>query len=334
MNPASTAVLVACTVAALVLGTILWFQTALRPVSSDPVTKLVVIRPGKIKDVAGALEASGVVRHATAFRLMAKARMALEGEHPKAGAYDLSPSMSAEEIWQRICAGQVAKRKVTFPEGFTVAQMAERLQERLQLPTADFLSAARGSRVSRQLGFRLPAGLLEGYLFPSTYEFPVAGDAGQMVGTMLATFQTVFAQPYAEEISRRKLSLHEIVTLASLVEREARKPEERALIAGVLQNRLDRGMRLQCDATVQYALGGHRSRLLYRDLKVSSPYNTYLHAGLPPGPICNPGLACLRAALRPAKTDKLFYVARADGSHVFTRTYEEHQQAIRQVRGR
>lgn len=334
VNPTSIAVVVACTVAALVLGIVAWFQSALRPVSSDPATKLVVIKPGNIKDVARALESSGVVRHATAFRLMAKTRMALEGEHPKAGAYDLSPSMSAEEVWQQICAGRVAKRKVTFPEGFTVAQMAERLQVHLQLPTADFLAAAHGSRVKDSLGFRLPPGLLEGYLFPSTYEFPVRGDADQIVGTMLTTFRTVFAERYAEEISRRKLSLHEIVTLASLVEREARKPAERALIAGVLQNRLDRGMRLQCDATVQYALGGHRSRLLYRDLKVNSPYNTYLHAGLPPGPICNPGLACLEAALHPAKTDKLFYVARADGSHVFTRTYEEHQQAIRQLRGR
>jgi UPF0755 protein len=242
--------------------------------------------------------------------------------------------MSSEEVWQRICAGKVAERKVTFPEGFTVARMAERLEERLQVPGRDFVAAARGSRVTRQVSFRPPSGLLEGYLFPSTYEFPVAGDPAQIVGTMLATFNATFKAPYSDDIARRKLSLHGIVTLASLVEREARKPGERALIAGVLQNRLDKGMRLQCDATVQYTLGEHRSRLLYRDLKVESPYNTYLHAGLPPGPICNPGLACLKAALFPAKTDKLFYVARPDGSHVFTRTYEEHQRAIRLVRGR
>lgn len=334
INPTSIAVTVASAVAVVVLGSIGWFQSALRPVSAAPETKLVTIKPGHIKDLGGLLYANGLVRSATAFRLMAKTRMALENEHPKAGAYDLSPSMSAEEIWRRICAGDVARRKVTFPEGFTVARMAERLEERLQIPAADFQAAAHGSKVTRRVSFRLPPGLLEGYLFPSTYEFPVAGDAEQVVGAMLATFQAVFVEPYADDIGRRKLSLHEIVTLASLVEREARKATERALIAGVLQNRLDRQMRLQCDATVQYALGGHRSRLLYRDLKVDSPYNTYLHAGLPPGPICNPGLACLKAALFPAKTDKLFYVARADGSHVFTRTYEEHQQAIKQVRGR
>ncbi len=320
VNPTSIAVVVASAVAALVLGGVGWYQEALRPVSSDPETRLVTVKSASLKDLGSLLEAAGVVRNATAFRLLAKTRMALDEAHPKAGTYDLSPSMSAEEIWERICAGKVAQRKVTFPEGFTVARMAERLQERLQMPAKDFQAAAQGAKVTREMSFRLPPGLLEGYLFPSTYELPVGGEAEEAVGAMLSAFQTVFAEPYAADIAKRGLSLHEIVTLASLVEREARKAEERALIAGVLQNRLDKGMRLQCDATVQYALGEHHTRLLYRDLKVDSPYNTYLHAGLPPGPICNPGLECLKAALYPAQTDKLFYVARADGSHVFTRS--------------
>jgi UPF0755 protein len=126
-------------------------------------------------------------------------------------------------------------------------------------------------------------------------------------------------------------SLHQAVTLASLVEEEARVDSERALIAGVLKNRLARGMRLQCDATVQYALGKHRARLSYKDVTVDSPYNTYKYAGLPPGPICNPGLPSLRAALKPAPSVYLFYVARADGRHIFSRTYEEHLAAKRAV---
>ena len=133
--------------------------------------------------------------------------------------------------------------------------------------------------------------------------------------------------------AEQKKTIYEVMTLASLVEREAAVDDERPVIAGVLYNRLRTGMRLQCDATVQYALGKHKSRLLYSDLKVKSPYNTYLHAGLPPGPICSPSTASMIAALRPAKHDYLFYVARGGGRHQFTRTYEEHLKAIEAIRG-
>jgi UPF0755 protein len=332
INPTSIAVAVASAVALVVLFGVAWFNAGLRPVSSDTTTTLVVIKPARVKQLSGLLEAQGLIRSASAFRLMAKGRVALKGEQAQAGAYDLSPSMSAEEIWARLCAGKVAQRRVTFPEGFTVEQMAGRLAERLQVPPEAFVDAAQGAKASRDVGFRLPRGPLEGYLFPSTYSFAVGGKPQLMVGEMLVAFQRAFAQPYREELARRELTLHQVVTLASLVEREARVPAERALIAGVLQNRLDKGMRLECDATVQYALGGHKSRLLYQDLKVDSPYNTYLHAGLPPGPICNPGLACLKAALFPTKTDYLFYVARRNGHHLFTRTFAEHERAIQQAR--
>lgn len=334
INPTSIAVSVGTVVALLLLGGVAIYAALLTPVSSDSTVRLVVVKPSGIKGLAGLLESEGLVRSAWAFRLMGKGRMAMYHDRPLAGAYDLSPSMSAEEIWKRVCSGKVARRRVTFPEGYTLNQMAARLSDELRTPVKDFLAAARGLQATRKLDFRLPLGTLEGYLFPSTYEFPAAGEPELVVGDMLASFQKVFYQPYAAQIARRGLKLHEIVTLASLVEREARVGRERALIAGVLQNRLDKGMRLQCDATVQYALPGHKSRLTYKDLKVDSPYNTYLHAGLPPGPICNPGLECLKAALAPAKTDCLFYVARPNGSHVFTRTYAEHLQAIKQIRGR
>jgi UPF0755 protein len=137
----------------------------------------------------------------------------------------------------------------------------------------------------------------------------------------------------ADDLRRSKRSLADIVTIASLIEREARIGKDRPLISGVIHNRLRKGMRLQVDATVLYALGEHKGRVTYEDLKVDSPFNTYRHKGLPPHPICNPGEASIRAALRPAKTEYLFYVARPDGSHVFTRTYAEHQQAIRAIRG-
>ena len=334
INPTSIAVAVASGVGALLLVGLVAYQAALRPVSRDTKARLVHVESMGTKQLAAKLKHEGLVRNATAFRLLVQTTMALQKcKPPQAGYYDLSPSMSSEEILTRLCEGKVARRKITFPEGFTVAQMAERVERELDIPAREFLGAARGANVSRALEYPLPRGLLEGYLFPSTFTFDVGQKPELIVSEMAAALDGVFVKPNLAEIRRGKLSVHELITLASLVEREARVGRERPLIAGVIVNRLAKGMRLQIDATVQYALGKHKARLLYKDLKVNSPYNTYLHAGLPPGPICNPGLECLMAALRPAKTDKLFYVARPDGTHVFSKTYEEHLQAIKRVRG-
>lgn len=335
VNPTSIAVTVAGAVGLLILAGVAWMNAALRPVSRDTNSRLVRIDQRGTKALGRRLKHQGLIRNGTAFRLLAKTNMSLgKCPSPKAGYYDLSPSMSSEEILDRICAGKTAKRKVTFPEGFTVRQMGERLEEKLEVPAAEFAKAARGSAVQRALPFRLPSGSLEGYLFPTTYALPVGEKPAFVVSEMVASFNEFFFKPNRSAIAGSPLNLHEIVTLASLVEREARVAAERQMIAGVLVNRLNKGMRLQCDATVQYALGNHKARLTFADLKVDSPYNTYLHEGLPPGAICNPGLDCLMAALKPAKVSYLFYVARANGSHVFTRTYEEHLQAIKQVRGR
>ena len=334
INPTSIAVAVAIAVGVLLVLGLLLYQAELRPLSRDTQARLVHIESMGTKKLAKLLKNEGLIRNATAFRLLVQTTMALDkGKAPKAGYYDLSPSMSADEILTRLCEGKVAQRKLTFPEGFTVAQMADRVAGQLSIPTWESIGAARGTKVSRSLDYPLPRGLLEGYLFPSTYTFNVGEKPELIVSEMTAALDGVFVKPNQEEIRRGKLSVHELITVASLVEREARAGRERPLIAGVIMNRLAKGMRLQIDATVQYALGGHKTRLLYKDLKVNSPYNTYLHAGLPPGPICNPGRECLMAALRPAKTDALFYVARRDGTHVFTKTYEEHLQAIKRLRG-
>jgi len=334
VNPTSVAVAVASAVAVLVLVAVGLYRGGLAPVSRDTRTRLVHVKSMGNKQLASLLRREGLVRSATAFRLLAQANLALRKcPSPQAGYYDLSPSMSAEEILTRLCEGKVARRKVTFPEGFTVAQMAGRLEVALDIPRQDFVRAARGAQLTRALNFRPPRGKLEGYLFPSTYTFNVGEKPALIVSEMAAALNETFVRAYEGEIRRQKLTVPELVTLASLIEREARVPQERPLIAGVIMNRLAKDMRLQIDATVQYALGGHKARLLYKDLKVNSPYNTYLHAGLPPGPICNPGLDCLLAALRPAQTDKFFYVAKPDGTHVFSKTYEEHLRAIKRLRG-
>jgi UPF0755 protein len=204
---------------------------------------------------------------------------------------------------------------------------------------AAFLDAATPQAVDQVLGTTLaasPANLdAAGFLFPDTYLLGQKDDPGRIVGLMAGEFKEKFYDPYWVPAARLKPwgSLLQVVTLASLVEKEARVEADRPLIAGVLLHRIQVGMRLQCDATVQFALGEHKARLTDQDLKVDSPYNTYLHNGLPPGPICNPGLPALRAALQPAATDYLFYVARRDGTHAYAKTFEEHKANIAAVRG-
>lgn len=310
----------------------LWCRAQLRPLADAGELKIIQVERGEgASVVARKLAAEGLIRSAPAFEIyLAWTRL---GTKLKAGYYDLSPAMSGQEMAERIASGRVTTRKVTVPEGLRLAQVAERVAAS-GLATADgFLAAAVPGTVAGKVDMPLPEGTLEGYLLPETYEFALGTTADDIVLRMVRELQDRFVKPNAEAIGASALSLHQIVTLASLVEREARVPEDRPKIAGVLINRLDRGMKLQCDATVQYALGEHKQRLTFQDLKVDSPYNTYLHKGLPPGPIACPGLASLQAALHPARTDALFYVAKPDGSHVFSRTYEEHQAAIRKIRG-
>ena len=252
----------------------------------------------------------------------------------KAGYFELSPAMSGQEMAERIASGQVAHRRITIPEGLRLEQIARRVEQSGLVTADELLAAAVPETIEGRVSFPPPPGPdLEGYLLPQTYEFTFGVSAAEIVRRMASELDAEFVRPNAGEIAASKLTLHEIITLASLVEREARVDEDRPKIAGVLMNRLARGMKLQCDATVQYALGEHKSRLTFEDLKVDSPYNTYLHEGLPPGPIACPGIASLNAALHPAAIDALFYVARPDGTHVFTRTYEEHLAAIRRIRG-
>lgn len=310
-----------------------WYRDGLAP--ANPAARPVLVRipeGSSVADIADILHEDSLIRDRRAFKLMLK----LNGLADKlqAGVFEIDPDMSAEEIARHIVSGEVAIRRLTIPEGLRLTQIAERV-EQAQLADADaFIEAAVAETVESETDMPLPEGSLEGYLFPETYDFCCDLRPQPIIIRMVAEFENRFYEPHREEIARRGLSLHQIVTLASLVEREARVEKERPMIAGVIQNRLDRGMKLQIDATVQYALPEHKERLLFEDLKIDSPYNTYLHKGLPPGPIASPGLPSLMAALRPAETDAYFYVARRDGSHIFTPTYEQHQQAIERVRGR
>ena len=311
-----------------------WYRTATRPVATSGEPVLVEIERGSgASAIARQLEAAGLIRSAPAFEIL----LSLSGEAGslRAGRYELAPEMDAAQIARKLAAGEVAVRRVTIPEGLRIEEIAERIAEAGLTSADEFLEAATPHQVmeqSRPDGLKLDGDNLEGYLFPETYDFEQGSEPSEMAARMVRELNERFVKPNKQRIAASKLSLHEIITLASLVEREARVAQERPRIAGVLMNRLNRDMPLQCDATVQYALGAHRERLLYEDLKVDSPYTTYLHKGLPPGPICAPGLESLLAALSPAQTEFLYYVARPDGKHVFSKTYEEHQAAIRRVR--
>jgi len=322
--------LLASAAAALLMAAVGWVLLA--PVGKGQ-PQLVVVAPGEsVSETASQLGQQGLIRSPRVFA--AAAYVTGKWRRIQAGRYDLTPGMSAMEMLDALCRGtRKAWQWVTVPEGYTLRQIAQELEKQGLVSAAEFIGEAeRGQDPDPR--FAHPAGSLEGYLFPDTYRVDVGETAADIAGQMLRRFGQVVAQGmFHSKPTYGDRSLREIVILASLVEAEAKREKERPLIAGVLMNRLRRGMKLECDATVQFALGdGRKSRLTHEDLLIDSEYNTYRHLGLPPGPICNPGEASLRAAMDPARVRYLYYVARDDGSHVFSETFAQHQAAIARVR--
>lgn len=306
----------------------------LAPASLDKSARsvLVTIPAGANTHAIGDLLArKGLVHSAMGFVL--SARLDHLAGKMQAGHYELSPAMPPRQIALLLALGRTASDTVVIPEGFTIAQIARRLAEMHKADENTFLTLARTQgRTFQAHGFRPPTDNLEGYLYPDTYRLPKNADARQIITQMLDNFQARVLAPRTPDFARAPGGLPAVLTLASLVEREAEADSERPHIASVLQNRLRIRMRLQCDASVQYALPEHKTRLLFSDLRVNSPYNTYLHAGLPPTPICNPGLPSIEAALHPIVSNDLFYVARGGGHHIFSPTLAAHDRAITQVR--
>ena len=292
------------------------------------------IKPGtSISGVAHTLKQAGLIRSETVFVWYARSRG--DVNRLKAGYYRLSPDMSVARILDRLKRGgsDAEGLAVTIPEGFTLRQIADSLAaKRIITDREAFLKIVQSTKPPLTAPFPLPLTGLEGYLFPETYRFSATTRPEKVAQVMLDTFTREFYEPHRADIDRSGHSLHEIVTIASLIEREAEIPADRAKIAGVIENRLKMRMRLQIDATVLYALGHHKNRVLYADLETPSPYNTYKHAGLPPGPIASPGEACLEAALAPERHDYLYYVAGPGGAHIFSRTEAEHLRVVARLR--
>jgi UPF0755 protein len=338
--------IVALLIAVAVGGALVITTSALSPASNNknaPMVLVTIPSGANAKTIGALLARKHLVRRGLGFVLAA--RMEGVADKMKAGRYEFSPAMPPRQMAQLIALGETATDVVVVPEGFTVAQIARRLAQHHMVDEKTFLIVARTQgRTFAVGGFRPPNANLEGYLFPDTYlipkaptdtvsaTLPIDARERQIIGLMLADFNRRVFVPEKTAFAKYPGGLADAVNMASLVEREAEVDGDRPLIAAALTNRLKQGMRLQCDATVQYALPHHKTRLFYADLRVDSPYNTYTHAGLPPTPICNPGLPSIEAALRPAHVDYLFYVGRPDGSHIFSRTLAEHDKAIAQLR--
>jgi len=294
---------------------------------------LVTIQRGdSVSRVAAELHTHGLIRSANVFT--AAAYISGKWRRIQAGRFEVTPAMTPLEMLDAISRGsRKAWRWLTIPEGYTLRQIAQEVEKEGLVPADQFLTEAQLT-AGFDPPFPLPQGSLEGYLFPDTYRVDVGESAQAIISQMLRRFDIVVWQGlFHGRPTYDGRSLSDIIILASLVESEAKHEKERSIIAGVLMNRLDRGIKLECDATVQYALGGDRKpRLMNEDLAVPSEYNTYQHEGLPPGPICSPGEASIRAAMTPARVPYMYYVARPDGSHVFSVTYAQHQRAIAQMR--
>jgi UPF0755 protein len=298
------------------------------------------VTPGESAgDISRRLEEAGVIESGRLFRILV-ALMGVEDEMV-AGRYEFDRGMPTLQVIGRLRQGITMPLTVTVPEGLRSEEVAL-LMEREGIVTAEDFQRALASEAYDFdfLSERPPGAGLEGYLFPATYGFSRGVTAEEVVRRMLAAFDAQVTPELRQAIQASGLTLHEGVTLASIVEREAVLPEERPIIASVFLNRLRLGMPLEADPTVQYALandpasvdrfGFWKQGLTTEDLQVDSPYNTYVNGGLPPGPIANPGLASLQAVAYPAQTDYLYFVARNDGSHVFAETLEEHLRNVEQ----
>jgi UPF0755 protein len=319
------------------LGARQWVLARLEPVNPGAPEKVqVAIPPGaSTQQVADLLYDRHLIRDPLVFRYYARYRGLDSRIMP--GEYELSPSMNPDAILEKLTKGQVVVYRFTVPEGLTVSEMAELLASRKVVDRDRFLEAARNSQLSAKY---LPEDAkleqpLEGYLFPATYEYKPGVKEEEILRMMFDRFEQVWTPELKARAQELGLTVHQVVTLASIVEKEARVAKERAIIAGVYHNRLKIGMKLDADPTVRYAVKKPpKDDLLAADLEVESPYNTYKVAGLPPGPIAAPGEDSIRAVLYPESHDFWYFVAKGDGSgeHYFARTLDEQTQNIARAR--
>lgn len=310
------------------------FVVLLAACGTNTSAERVTVPPGtSFAAVTDSLVAHGVVGNRLWFKLLARVRRA--DRSVRAGVYEFAPNLSAWRVLDILATGSEVAARFTVPEGLTIPEVAALAQEKLGIPADSMIAAARDSAAaSTMLGF--PVKSFEGFLRPETYSLRYGTTAAELVQVMAQGFLSGWKPEWDARLDSLGWNRAQAVTFASIVEGEARADDERETIAGVYHNRLRIGMALQADPTVQYAIflatGKRKPRLFTRDYQFRSPYNTYLHPGLPPGPVNSPSRRSIEASLYPAKVPYLYFVAGPDGRHVFSRTYGEHLRAIARVR--
>ena len=308
----------------------IWWDYPITPLSNNQGTKKIKIPKGiGLRAAAFLLESEGIVTHPYYFILMCK----LNRSSPliKAGEYELRASITPLEVFQILEKGEYRKHYITIPEGYTLNQIAKLLVKEQLINQDKFSRLARDREFIKSL--KIDASSLEGYLFPDSYEFTKESGEVFILKKMVSRFNEVFNDDFKRRTAELKLSVHKVVTLASLIEKEARTAEEKGIVSAVYYNRLKKNMLLQCDPTIIYLLDNNFDGILKNSyLDINSPYNTYKYPGLPPGPIANSGKESILAALYPAKENYLYFVSTNDGHHKFSNTYAEHLVAVKEFR--
>ncbi len=319
-----------------VIAAAYYYYANLKAVSPDmgsPDREIEIPKGIGVKGIAALLENENLIKNELVFLAYCKIN---ETSKFQAGKYYLNSSMTVQEIVQKLNKGQarIETVKFTIPEGYELRMIIDRLESLGVAPRDEFVNALKNSSYSYEFIKDIPDRELkfEGYLFPDTYEVYKNATAEDIVGKMMKRFQSVYSEEFKNRAKELNMTMDQIITLASIIEREAKLDSERKIVSSVFHNRLKTKMKLQSCATVQYLLKERKDVLTYKDLEVDSPYNTYKYIGLPPGPIASPGLKSIEAALYPDESEYLYFVAKEDGSHVFSRTYKEHLNAQNKIK--
>ncbi|GED19209.1 endolytic transglycosylase MltG [Kurthia gibsonii] len=319
-----------------------YISNALKPVDSDNKKAVKIELPigSNIDTISQTLEDKGVIRNAKIFKYYTKFKNASGFQ---AGTYQIPPSMSIDDIIKSLKTGKVYRKadlQITIPEGLTLDQMGNIIAKNTDYTSKEFMKLVTNEKFIKEMKAKYPETVtkdingkdirykLEGYLYPSTYDFFTKKPTLEEIVEKMIAQTDAIVRSYEPQLKELGMTPHEFLTFASLLEREATAQTDRETIASVFNNRIEQGMPLQTDPTVLYALGEHKDRVLYKDLEVKNPYNTYLNKGLPPGPIANAGRASLDATVDPAKTKYLYFVADKDGNNHFAETYVEHQNNV------
>jgi len=297
-----------------------------KPLETASTEQAIVVQPGlAFKAISKLLYQKGMILHPIKFRLFA--RIKGYDKHIKAGEYLLSSAMTPKKILETMVDGKVLLHRLTIPEGYNLTQIARAVESAGLASEADFLKAATDPDFVHAKG--IDAQTFEGYLFPETYYFPMGVTPEDIISTMVKRFWSVFKPEWKEQAKILGMTIHQVITLASIIEKETAVADERPIISAVFHNRLKRNMRLESDPTVIYGMGDYDGNITRKDLERPTPYNTYTMKGLPPGPISNTGAKAIEAALYPADGKFLYFVSRNNGTHHFSTNFKDHNRAVR-----